>query len=178
MRSERPDRLTKLVAGDLDTIVMRALQKDPKRRYASVDLFADDVRRHLAGLPVSARKDTLTYRMAKFTRRNRAAVLASAVVVLALIAGVVATAWQARIARVERARAERRFNDVRQLANSFLFEFHDAIAVLPGSTKAQELVVRQRCNTSTASRVNPAMTRHCNGSSRRPMKRSAWFRGR
>ncbi len=135
------ERLRRRLAGDLDNIVMKALSKEPPRRYASVDQFAEDVRRHLAGLPVIARKDTFGYRASKFVRRNRAAVLAAAGVVLALIAGMAGVAWQAQVARAERARAEQRFDDVRALASAFLFDLHDAIRDLPGSTPARQLVV-------------------------------------
>ena len=138
------DRLTaKELKGDLDTIVLKALQKDPARRYGTVEQFAEDITRHLEGRPVLARPDTLSYRATKFASRHKAAVSIAALFVLSLAAGIVATAWQTHVARVERGRAERRFNDVRRLANSFLFEFHDAIENLPGSTKARELVVRR-----------------------------------
>ena len=70
------DRLRRQLAGDLDNIILKALSKEPRRRYASVDQFSEDVRRHLAGLPVIARKDTWGYRTTKFVRRNRAAVVA------------------------------------------------------------------------------------------------------
>jgi len=135
------ERLSRRLAGDLDNIVLKALSKEPSRRYASVDQFSEDLRRHLNGLPVIARKDTLGYRTAKFMRRNRAAVGAALAVFLALVAGIVGTTSQARLARAERARAEQRFNDVRQLANSFIFEMHDAIRELPGSTPARQLLV-------------------------------------
>ncbi len=127
--------------GDLDNIVLMAMRKEPARRYSSVAQLSDDVRRHLEGLPVSARKDTFTYRASKFVRRHRAGAATILLVGLSLIVGIVATAWQARRAERERARAEQRFNDVRRLANSFMFEFHDAIQNLPGSTPARELVV-------------------------------------
>jgi non-specific serine/threonine protein kinase/serine/threonine-protein kinase len=135
------DRLRRQLAGDLDTIVLKALSKEPQRRYASVDQFAEDVRRHLAGLPVMARKDTWGYRTTKFVRRNRAIVGAGVITFAVLVAGVIATTWQARVARAERARAEQRFGDVRQLAHAFLFDFHDSIADLEGSTPARKLVV-------------------------------------
>lgn len=70
-------------------------------------------------------------------------VLAAGVVGLTLVGGILATMHQASVAEAERARAERRFNDVRKLANSFMFEFHDAIEKLPGSTSARELVVKR-----------------------------------
>src|SRR5205814_6725124 len=95
-------------------------------------------------------KDTMPYRAAKFVRRHRAAVAAAGLVMLSLAAGMAATIREARVARGERARAERRFNDVRKLANTFLFEFHDAIASLAGSTPARKLVDRKstRLNSS------------------------------
>ena len=135
------DRLRRQLAGDLDNIILKALSKEPRRRYASVDQFSEDVRRHLAGLPVIARKDTWGYRTTKFVRRNRAFVGAAAITFVVLVAGIIGTTWQARAARAERARAEQRFGDVRQLANAFLFDFHDSIADLEGSTPARKLVV-------------------------------------
>ena len=135
------DRLRRQLAGDLDNIVLKALSKEPLRRYASVDQFSEDVRRHLAGLPVLARKDTWGYRTTKFVRRNRAVVGAGIVTLVVLVAGIIGTTWQARVARAERVRAERRFADVRQLANAFLFDFHDSIADLEGSTPARKLMV-------------------------------------
>ncbi len=135
-------KLRRRLVGDLDTIVLKAIRKEPERRYASVEQLVADIKRHLAGFPVVARNDTLWYRTGKFVRRHRAGLAAAALVVVSLIAGLSATLVQAQIARAERARAERRFNDVRALANSFVFEFHDAIATLPGSTPARKLVVK------------------------------------
>jgi len=132
-----------VLRGDLDTILLKALRKDPSRRYLSAQEMSEDIRRHLQGLPVLARADSVTYRAGKFVGRHRVAVAATALVMLSLIGGIVMTARQARIAEVQRRRAERRFSDVRKLANSFLFEFHDAIADLPGATKARELVVKR-----------------------------------
>ena len=88
--------LGRRLRGDLDTIVLTALRKEPERRYPSVEQLAGDVRRHLEGLPVRARPDTFGYRAGKFIRRHRAGVAAAALVSLALVAGTVATAWQAR----------------------------------------------------------------------------------
>jgi non-specific serine/threonine protein kinase/serine/threonine-protein kinase len=140
-RSADTDRLRRRLAGDLDNIVLKALSKESPRRYASVDQFSEDLRRHLAGLPVMARKDTLGYRTAKFVRRNRGAVAAAIVLFLSLLAGIVGTTWQASEARRERARAEQRFDDVRALAHAFIFELHDSIRDLPGSTPARQLLV-------------------------------------
>ena len=142
-RERRPERLRRRLAGDLDTIVLMALRKDPRRRYGSVQQLADDVQRHLQRRPVSAQKDTLTYRTRKFVGRNRTIVAGTLVAVLAIVAGAVAAFWQARVAEAERSRAERRFAEVRQLATTFMFEFHDAIKDLDGSIRARELLARK-----------------------------------
>jgi len=127
--------------GDLDNIVLKALKKEPERRYLSAENFSEDIKRHLDGLPVAARPDTFSYRAEKFIKRNNYSVAAGALVLLAIFGGVIATLWQARIAQAERARAEKRFNDVRVLANSFLFEFSPKIENLPGSMPARQLLV-------------------------------------
>ena len=133
----------KLLRGDLDNIVLKAMRKEPGRRYTSAEQFSEDLRRHLEGLPVIARKDTFKYRAGKFVKRHKSGVVAAALIALALLAGVITTLWQARNASAQRARAERRFNDVRRLANSFMFEVHDAVKDLPGSTPARGLIVRR-----------------------------------
>jgi eukaryotic-like serine/threonine-protein kinase len=143
-------KLRRRLAGDLDNIIMKALSKEPERRYASVEQFSEDIRRHLDGRPVIARRSTPLYRAGKFIKRHKAGVSAAALIGLALVAGLMATAWQARVAgnqrakaESERARAERRFNDVRKLAGSFIFDLYDAIYKLPGSTPARELMVKK-----------------------------------
>ncbi len=128
--------------GDLDNIVLMALRKEPERRYVSVEQFAEDIRRHQDGRPVLARKDTLGYRAEKFVKRHKAAVAGAVLVLLSLIAGMVATAWQARVAERERAKAERRFGELRKLAGSLVFQLHDEIAELPGSTPARNTLVK------------------------------------
>src|SRR5262249_14980830 len=76
------------LSGDLDTIVRKAMQKDPSRRYASVVEFSEDVRRHLEGMPVAARPDTSVYRATKFVRRHWIGVAATAAVVISLGIGI------------------------------------------------------------------------------------------
>lgn len=137
------EKLRRRLAGDLDNILLKALRKDPERRYASVQEFSEDLRRHLEGLPVHARPDTLSYRTGKFISRHKAGVAAAVLVLLTLLSATIVTTWQARIARQERAKAERRFKDVRNLTNSFLFDFHDSIVDLNGATKAREMVVKK-----------------------------------
>ncbi len=136
-------RTTGDLPGDLERIIAMATREEPARRYASVEQLSEDLRRWLEGLPVKARRDTFSYRTSRFFARHKAATAAAALILLSLVGGIVATARQARIAEREHARAERRLEDVRKLAGSFLFEFHDAIASLPGSTPARELVVRR-----------------------------------
>ena len=128
--------------GDLDIIAMKALRKEPARRYSSVEQFSEDLRRYLAGLPVTARGDRFSYRAGKFITRNKFAVAAGLLLFLSLVGGLATTLWQARIASAETARAERHFASVRKLANSFMFELHDSIATLPGSTATRQLLVK------------------------------------
>ena len=133
--------LRRRLSGDLDVIVLKALRKEPGRRYASVEQLAEDVRRHLEGLPVTARRDSWSYRAGKFAIRHKLAVTATVLVLTAVLGGVAATVREARIAAANQRRAEQRFNDVRKLANSLMFEIHDAIRDLPGSTPARRLLV-------------------------------------
>jgi non-specific serine/threonine protein kinase/serine/threonine-protein kinase len=134
-------RNPKLLRGDLDNIVLKALRKEPSRRYGSVAQFSDDIRRYLEGRTVTARKDTFNYRAVKFIKRNKVAVVAAGLVVLSLIGGILATGLEARRARLQRARAEKRFNDVRRLAHSLMFEIDESVKDLQGSTPTRRLVV-------------------------------------
>lgn len=105
-------RLRRRLAGDLDNIVLMALRKEPGRRYGSVEQFSEDIRRYLDGLPIIARKDTFTYRTAKFVRRNRPAVIAAAVVVMSFVGGIIGTS--VALVRVRDAK------DKTQLMNEYL----------------------------------------------------------
>ncbi len=98
--------LAQKLVGDLDTIVLAALRKDPVRRYSSVEQLADDIQRYLGNLPVRARPDTLRYRTGKFILRNRLAVLVASAVVLLLVVASGVTTWQARVAIEQRRSAE------------------------------------------------------------------------
>jgi eukaryotic-like serine/threonine-protein kinase len=133
---------------DLDVIALKALRKEPKSRYATVEQLAEDVRRYRAGLPVAARGDELGYRVRKFIGRHRFGVAAAIIVLLTIAAGVAATLRQAAIARrqaqiaqAERSRAERRFNDVRKLSDGLIFDVNDAIRNLPGATPARQVLL-------------------------------------
>lgn len=95
---EDPDRLRRRLTGDLDAIVLKALRKDTEHRYSTVEAFADDIRRHLDKLPVRARRETRWYYLAKFVRRNRGLVVAMSVAFFSLLGGILAFAWQSRLA--------------------------------------------------------------------------------
>ncbi len=134
-------RENRALRGDLDRIVLMALRKEPERRYSSAAALSDDIERHLTGLPVVAHQDTFTYRASKFVRRHKAGALATALILLAILAGIAGTLWQSRQAHLQRAQAERRFNDVRKLANSNLFEVYPEVENLAGSLKAREKIL-------------------------------------
>lgn len=127
--------------GDLDNIILKALRKDPERRYQSVEQFSEDIERYQKGLPVSARPDTFSYRATKFFQRNRLAVASTALIVLLLIGGIVGTTWQAMRAARQQKIAEQRFAQVRELANNVIFKYHDSIANLNGSTAVRKMLV-------------------------------------
>ncbi len=99
-------RRRRALRGDLDTIVQRAVAAEPERRYASVEALADDIERHLGGLPVRARPDSRGYRAVKFARRHWAGLGATVVLMLSLCAGLAGTAWQAQRAQRQTTRAE------------------------------------------------------------------------
>ena len=132
---------TRYLDADLEAIVLKALRKEPNERYLTALQLIEDVQSFLEGRTVSARRGTFTYRAGKFVRRHRMALLAVAVVILSVLAGVAGVVWQARVATAERRKAEARAMDLRQLSNSLLSELDEAIKELPGSTGAQRLLV-------------------------------------
>ena len=169
----RPSRLTaseavdpmwlstrKRLEGDLDNILLKALEKSPERRYGSVDMLAADVRAYLEGRPVTAREPSAWYVLSKFAGRHRWAVLAGLVGGTGLVTGLAATLLQGRLAaalgvaglalglglamvqgwRAERARsrAESHVSELRKLTNRVVFDYIDGIEALPGSIKVRE----------------------------------------
>lgn len=134
--------LQRRLTGDLDNVLGKALRKRTDERYASVDQFSEDIRRHLRNEPVKARPNTWAYSTGRFIRRHRLPVLTAASFILLLSVSFVLVSWQAHVARLQRTRAENRFNDVRQLAQWLLFDFHDQISRLPGSTEPRKQLVQ------------------------------------
>ena len=104
-RSTEPRRLRSLLRGELDWVAMKAIEKEPERRYQTANALANDVQRYLAGEPVVAAPPSAAYRLRKFVTRHKGPVVAAAVVALALIGGLAGTLWQSRVAA---ARARRR----------------------------------------------------------------------
>ena len=127
-RDKRPRQVVRALQGDLDVITMKALRKEPHRRYGSVQELSEDVHRYLRRLPIRARADSLAYRVRKFVGRNRWGVIAAGVIVLSLIGGIVTTSWQATRARQQAARAE-----ALQVRAEHINEFFKKILMSPSS---------------------------------------------
>ncbi len=146
-REGRPERLRRRLAGDIDNIVLMAMRKEPQRRYQSAEQFREDLRRHVDGLPVIARKDTPGYRLAKFVRRHRGGVAAAAVVTVALLGWGVTAAYGWAAERHHAQVTRRMLDEVLELAHVFVFDFHDRIRRLDGSLPARKLLAQtaQEC---------------------------------
>jgi tetratricopeptide (TPR) repeat protein len=120
--------------GDLDTLVLHAMAKEPASRYSSAEAFSAEIDRYLDGRPLTVRRASVFERTRKFVRRNRLAVSATAALAASLIGGVTVVTIEARS-------AERRFAQVRELANTFLLQFYDQVTPLPGSTAVRASIV-------------------------------------
>jgi tetratricopeptide (TPR) repeat protein/serine/threonine protein kinase len=112
-RGTEPAKLMKLVRGELDWIVMKALEKDRNRRYETANSFARDIERYLADEPVEACPPSAGYRLRKFARRNKGPVLAATTIVLVLVAGILGTTWGMLHAKAA-ARAEKQAKETAQ----------------------------------------------------------------
>jgi len=104
-RQSTPDRLRRALRGDLDAIVLKALRKEPTQRYGSAEALAEDLERYLEGEAVLAHRGSRWYRLSKFARRNRAAVMAAGLAAISLLFGAGTATWQAGVASRERDRA-------------------------------------------------------------------------
>ena len=122
---------------DLDAIILKALSGDPRKRYMSVDALSQDLTALMERRPVSARTATGFYRARKFARRNLALVTMSAVAALALVIALGSMSFQWYTARLERAAAVRRFEELQKLATS-LFAVDQSLAGVPGTTATRE----------------------------------------
>jgi len=148
-RTTTPEKLSRLLRGDLDTIIAKSLKKNPQERYASVTALGDDLGRYLRHEPIRARPDTLTYRAAKFVRRNRTAVSLATLAIMAIVAGSVGTLLQARSVRKQRDFAFRQLsraesiNDLNSLLLSDLAPLGKPFTVDELLSRAEHVVRRQ-----------------------------------
>jgi serine/threonine-protein kinase len=158
--------LRRQLSGDLDTIALRALHKDPARRYASALQLAEDIERHCAGLPVLARPDTVTYRASRFVRRHRVALLALTIILVTLLAGVVGTGWQARaateqtrVAQEERVRARLEAERAEQVSKFVvdIFRSADPRDLAGDTVSVRALLERRRAQIARALSDQPLL---------------------
>jgi serine/threonine protein kinase len=158
VRQTEPARLGRLVRGDLDWIVMKALAKDRQRRYDSAIDLANDIERFINHEPVSAGPPTASYRLGKFLRRNRGRVIAASLVLLALVVGVIGTTWglieanrQRGIAEARRKESERRLGQ-KDKANAILLSIFRDLDAQGSDIKSLPLPARlaQRLDVATA----------------------------
>jgi serine/threonine protein kinase len=135
--SQVETRMRETIDADLDHILLMSLRKEPTKRYGSVEQFANDLRNYLSGLPVAARRGTLSYRLGKFARRNKVSIAATVLVAVSLVSGLGLALREARIANEQRAVAQRHFDSVRNLANTMLSDVYGEIDALPGAMNAR-----------------------------------------
>ena len=138
---QRTAKLVQELCGDIDTIVLTALQKQPRSRYPSAESFSWDITRYLNGFPVYARRDDMGYRARKFIRRHAASVIGAALVIVALIVSSIVSLQFAHTAQAERVKAQNRFNDVLKLAHFVLFNLDDKIR--EGETAQRKALVTE-----------------------------------
>jgi len=147
--------------GDLDTIVLKALRKEPERRYRTAHELSEDLRRHLEGLPVTARADTIGYRAGKFVRRHRTAVAAASLVSASLVIGIVTTTRQARL-------TQRRFDEARRLIHTVIFDIQPKMGAVAGTTSLRKDLIESTLKYLEAltrdAGDNPALLRELSAS--------------
>lgn len=117
---ENNDRLSGKLKGDLDNIVLKAMHKDPEQRYSSVQELIDDINKYLKGLPISARGDTISYRVSKFIQRHKAGVAVFIIINLLAFAGIAAIIYQAKVAGRERDNATTELKKFEEVNNFML----------------------------------------------------------
>jgi serine/threonine protein kinase/tetratricopeptide (TPR) repeat protein len=134
-------RVRRALQGDLDNVLLMALRKEPGRRYANVDQFAEDLRNYLDGMPVRARGDSLRYRATKFMSRHKYAVTAASLGALALVAGIVTTTWQAHIAAEQTLIAQEEVRKTRAVQSFMTALFEKNTRLQPDALKARNMPV-------------------------------------
>lgn len=154
-------KLAGLLRGDLDLIVLKALEKDVSQRYRTVAQLHADIRRYLTGRIVSAQRPSLYGSTAKFIKRNRLPVGIAALAAVALVVGVTGIVWQAQVAQTMRVKAENRLSDVQALSEKMIFDYNDKIKMLPGALPVSQLLMSDVSNyldrLSNESDLSPKM---------------------
>lgn len=136
-------KVSSSMAKDLDAIVLKAIRFEPEERYARAEDLAADISRALESRPVLARAPSRFYRMQRFCKRNRLAVMGAAAALVVLFAGLTAMRWQAKIAAKETSRAEVGIEDERKLAHLLFTDYFKRLTEIPGSIDAQHRAVIQ-----------------------------------
>jgi serine/threonine protein kinase/Tfp pilus assembly protein PilF len=144
-RREQPEALRRRLQGDLDNIVLKALKKEPERRYSSAAQFSEDIHRYMEGLPVTARKDTFAYRASKFIARNRVGLAAASMVFVAILAGLTASIWEARLAREQRDRAQAQQAKAERITRflTAALSYSNPYTAAPGSNNRHDATINQ-----------------------------------
>lgn len=156
-RATTPDRLPHQLRGDLDTILSKALKKNPAERYTSITALADDLQRYLKHEPIGARPDSFVYRANRFVRRNRLAVALTAFALIALIAGIAGTLIQARTARRQRDAAIRERDHADRLTSfvTGMFKIADPSEARGNSVTVREVLDKASKNIETSLANDP-----------------------
>ncbi|MEM8982641.1 MAG: serine/threonine-protein kinase [Pseudomonadota bacterium] len=139
-RGTSVDRLRQRLGGDLANVLMKALDSEPTRRYSSVLGFSADLGRYLAGQPVEARPDSLAYRMQRFVGRHRLGVAASTAAIVGITVSLTLISQAYLQAEAARAEASQRFDQVREIAKTLMFDVYDEIENIPGSASARKML--------------------------------------
>lgn len=138
-----PHHLRRQIRGDIDNIVVRALSVKCENRYSSAQQMAEDIRSFLDGHVVAASDSGVAYRCEKFLRRHRLSSTLAVVSLLSVLIGITATTMHWQTAKSEREVSERRLHEVRELANTIVFDLPQTIAALPGTTAVRERLLNQ-----------------------------------
>jgi serine/threonine-protein kinase len=152
-RGTSPRSLRRMLAGDLDAIALKALNKNPLERYVSVIAFAEDITHHLENLPVSARPDSYGYRVGRFVSRHRAPALAVSVTIVAVLSGAMLAVWQARAAALERDRAVALLSR-NEAVNNFLDTLITEVAAADTPVTVNDMLARSESLALAVSKGN------------------------
>ncbi len=143
IKIRNPQSTIRILKGDLDNIILKALRKETERRYNSVQEFSEDIRRHLARLPVTATADTRVYRFSKFVQRHKTGVLAGALVSVLILSISTIAVWQSIVATRANRKSEERLKDIREVAKSLMTETNDSLQKIPGNIGVQKALTEK-----------------------------------